>query len=103
MIDRPIRPLFPDDFLNEVQIMLFVLSADKVNNPDILGIIGASAALSISDIPFQGPIAGGLFGAGEKGDAASVDRAVEGAARTVALPSPPGSLRARVFHVEHLL
>ena len=57
LIDRPIRPLFPDNFFNEVQIMVFVLSADKENDPDVLGVIGASAALSISDIPFQGPIA----------------------------------------------
>jgi polyribonucleotide nucleotidyltransferase len=58
LIDRPIRPLFPDDFYNEVQIILFVLSSDKENDPDVLGIIAASAALSISDIPFHGPIAG---------------------------------------------
>jgi len=58
LIDRPIRPLFPDDFCNEVQIILFVLSSDKENDPDVLGIIGTSAALSISDIPFHGPIAG---------------------------------------------
>jgi len=57
IIDRPIRPLFPDDFKHEVQIMVMVLSADRENDPDILGVIGASAALSISDIPFAGPIA----------------------------------------------
>ena len=56
LIDRPIRPMFPEDYRNEVQIIVFVLSADKENDPDILGIIGASAALSISDIPFYGPI-----------------------------------------------
>ena len=56
LIDRPIRPLFPDNFRNEVQIIVFVLSADKENDPGILGIIGASAALSISDIPFHAPI-----------------------------------------------
>jgi len=57
LIDRPIRPLFPKGFLNEVQIMSMVLSSDGENDPDILAVIGASAALSISDIPFLGPIA----------------------------------------------
>jgi len=57
LIDRPIRPLFPDGFLNEVQIMAIVLSSDGENDPDVLAVIGASAALSISDIPFNGPIA----------------------------------------------
>ena len=56
IIDRPLRPLFPDNFKNEVQIMVFVLSADRENDPDVLGVIGASAALSISDIPFLGPM-----------------------------------------------
>ncbi|MDD5458514.1 MAG: polyribonucleotide nucleotidyltransferase [Phycisphaerae bacterium] len=55
MIDRPIRPLFPDGYFQEVQIMASVLSADNVNDPDILAMIGASAALSISKIPFMGP------------------------------------------------
>lgn len=53
LIDRPIRPLFPDDFRRETQIVAFVISADTENNPDILGIIGASAALNISTIPFD--------------------------------------------------
>jgi len=57
LIDRPIRPLFPDGFLNEVQIMAIVLSSDGENESDILALIGASAALSISSIPFKGPIA----------------------------------------------
>jgi len=57
LIDRPIRPLFPENFSNEIQIFVFVLSSDKENDPDVLGLIGASAALSISDIPFSGPIA----------------------------------------------
>ena len=56
MIDRPIRPLFPDGYFQEVQITASVLSADRENDPDILGMIGASAALTISKIPFQGPI-----------------------------------------------
>jgi polyribonucleotide nucleotidyltransferase len=57
MIDRPIRPLFPDDFRNEVQIVCYVISADQENDSDVLGMVGASTALSISDIPFLGPIA----------------------------------------------
>src|SRR5512141_3202489 len=58
LIDRPIRPLFPECFLNETQIMATVVSADKDNDPAILSMIGASAALEVSDIPFIGPIAG---------------------------------------------
>ncbi len=56
LIDRPLRPLFPRGFFNEVQIIATVLSADQENDPDVLAICGASAALEISDIPFQGPI-----------------------------------------------
>jgi len=56
LIDRPIRPLFPKGFLNEVQVMAIVLSSDGENDPDILALIGASTALSISDIPFYGPL-----------------------------------------------
>ena len=55
-IDRPVRPLFPDGFRCETQVIAFVLSADTENDPDVAGINGASAALTISDIPFQGPI-----------------------------------------------
>ncbi len=58
LIDRPIRPLFPETFLNDTQIMATVISADKDNDPGILAMIGASAALEVSDIPFFGPIAG---------------------------------------------
>ena len=57
LIDRPIRPLFPKGILNEVQIMAIVLSSDGENDPDILSVIGASSALMISDIPFNGPVA----------------------------------------------
>ena len=56
LTDRPIRPLFPKGYRNDVQVVLTVLSADQENDPDILGINGASAALSISNIPFQGPL-----------------------------------------------
>lgn len=57
-IDRPLRPLFPKGFQNETQIIATVLSADTDNDPSILGMIGASAALYLSDIPFEQPIAG---------------------------------------------
>ena len=56
MIDRPIRPLFPDYFFDEVQISSVLLSADGVNEPDVLAMVGASASLMLSDLPFQGPI-----------------------------------------------
>ncbi|MBN1997731.1 polyribonucleotide nucleotidyltransferase [candidate division KSB1 bacterium] len=62
LVDRPIRPLFPKDFKNEVQVMVMVLSADRENDADVLGITGASAALCISDIPFECPIAGARVG-----------------------------------------
>jgi polyribonucleotide nucleotidyltransferase len=62
LIDRPIRPLFPKGFYNEIQVIATVLSADKENDTGILAMIGASAALTISEIPFQGPIAGARVG-----------------------------------------
>ena len=55
LIDRPIRPLFPEGYRNDVQIIVTVLSVDQDHQPDILGMIGSSIALSISDIPFDGP------------------------------------------------
>jgi polyribonucleotide nucleotidyltransferase len=58
IIDRPLRPLFADGWMTETQVIVTVLSADQQNNPDILAMVGASASLGISDIPFQGPIAG---------------------------------------------
>jgi polyribonucleotide nucleotidyltransferase len=58
LVDRPIRPLFPKGFRNDVQVVITVLSADLENDPDVLGIIAASAALSISNIPFAGPVGG---------------------------------------------
>jgi polyribonucleotide nucleotidyltransferase len=57
-IDRPLRPLFAPGYTNETQIIAMVLSADKENDPDIMAMVGASAALTVSDIPFLGPIAG---------------------------------------------
>jgi polyribonucleotide nucleotidyltransferase len=65
MTDRPIRPLFPKGFRHEVQVIVTVLSADQKNPPDILGPIAASAALMLSDIPWEGPVASvrvGLLG-----------------------------------------
>ena len=56
LIDRPIRPLFPDGFFNEVQVIIHVLSADPAVDPDIPAMLGASAALAVSGIPFRGPI-----------------------------------------------
>lgn len=58
LIDRPIRPLFPDGFRNDVQIIATALSVDQNNPPEIAAMIGTSCALSISDIPFEGPIGG---------------------------------------------
>src|SRR5688572_12732017 len=57
LTDRPIRPLFPAGYKDDVQVVLTVLSTDQQNDPDIIGTIAASAALTISEIPFQGPIA----------------------------------------------
>ncbi|HTS15867.1 MAG TPA: hypothetical protein VMH24_09360, partial [Candidatus Sulfotelmatobacter sp.] len=57
MTDRPIRPLFPAGYKDDIQIVITVLSTDQENDPDVLGTIAASAALSISEIPFQGPVA----------------------------------------------
>jgi polyribonucleotide nucleotidyltransferase len=62
LIDRPIRPLFPDGFRNETQVIVTVLAHDGENDPDILAMIAASAALTISGVPFLGPIAGARIG-----------------------------------------
>ncbi|MFO7259518.1 MAG: polyribonucleotide nucleotidyltransferase [bacterium] len=56
-IDRPIRPLFPDGFMHEVQVFVYVLSADQENDADVLGLLGTSVALNMSKIPFAGPVA----------------------------------------------
>ena len=56
LIDRPIRPLFPDGFNNEVQVVATIMSVDPEIDPDIVAMVGASAALSISGVPFDGPI-----------------------------------------------
>lgn len=62
LIDRPIRPLFPKDYHNDIQIIATVLSMDGENDPDIPAMIGASAALMLTDAPFEGPIAGARIG-----------------------------------------
>ena len=56
LADRPLRPLFPKGFRNETQIIITVLSADQENSPEVLGLVGASSALSMSEIPFDGPV-----------------------------------------------
>ena len=56
LTDRPIRPLFPKGFRNDVQVIIIVLSADQENVPDVLGTVGASAALCLSEVPFAGPV-----------------------------------------------
>src|ERR1700709_649248 len=62
LIDRPIRPLFPDGFYNDVQVAATVLSADTELDPDIPSLLGASAALAISGLPFNGPIGAARVG-----------------------------------------
>src|SRR5580692_1832354 len=62
LIDRPIRPLFPDGFRNEVQIVATVLSHDMENDPDIVAMVGCSAALTLSGIPFFGPVGAARVG-----------------------------------------
>jgi polyribonucleotide nucleotidyltransferase len=62
LIDRPIRPLFPDGYRNDTQVILTVLSHDLENDPDILSMVAASAALTLSGIPFMGPIGGARVG-----------------------------------------
>ncbi len=62
LIDRPIRPLFPEGYKNETQVIATVLSFDQENDPSVMGIVGASASLVLSDIPFEGPIAAARVG-----------------------------------------
>ncbi|HEJ9810359.1 TPA: polyribonucleotide nucleotidyltransferase [Proteus mirabilis] len=62
LIDRPLRPLFPEGFLNEIQVVATVVSVNPQINPDIVAMIGASAALSLSGVPFNGPIGGARVG-----------------------------------------
>ena len=66
LIDRPLRPLFPEGFNNETQIIALVLSADKENDPDVMSITGASAAAYCSPIPFYNPVAGSARRADER-------------------------------------
>ena len=57
-IDRPLRPLFPEDYRNDTQVVCFIISADQENDADVIGMLGASTALLLSPIPWGGPIAG---------------------------------------------
>ncbi|MBE0488244.1 MAG: polyribonucleotide nucleotidyltransferase [Halomonas sp.] len=66
LIDRPIRPLFPKGFMNEVQVVCTVLSTDRNHDPDIAALLGTSAALAISGVPFKGPIAAARVGFDEE-------------------------------------
>ncbi len=67
LIDRPIRPLFPNGFMNEVQVVLTVMSASKTHDSDIAAMLGASAALAISGVPFNGPLGAARVGFSEDG------------------------------------
>ncbi|NMB30908.1 MAG: polyribonucleotide nucleotidyltransferase, partial [Clostridiales bacterium] len=58
LVDRPIRPLFPDDMRNDVSVVMTVLAADPDTSPEIVGMVGASIAIAISDIPWAGPVGG---------------------------------------------
>ena len=62
LIDRPIRPLFPEGFYNEINVICQVMSYDGVNEPDVLAMVAASAALTLSGVPFMGPIAAARVG-----------------------------------------
>ncbi|MCG6975437.1 MAG: polyribonucleotide nucleotidyltransferase, partial [Acidiferrobacterales bacterium] len=62
LIDRPVRPLFPKGFYNEVQVILTVMSSDPAIDPEIISMLGTSAALSISGVPFNGPVGAARVG-----------------------------------------
>ncbi|HWT30518.1 MAG TPA: polyribonucleotide nucleotidyltransferase, partial [Propylenella sp.] len=62
LIDRPIRPLFPEGYKNDTQVVVTVLSHDLENDPDVVGMVAASAALTLSGVPFMGPIGGARVG-----------------------------------------
>ena len=87
LIDRPIRPLFPKGFSQETQVIAIVLSADTENNPDVLAMIGASTALTVSDIPFQGPI--GAVRVGRIEGVLGVDEGADAAHPSAAVPQRP--------------
>ncbi|HET9582329.1 MAG TPA: polyribonucleotide nucleotidyltransferase [Gemmatimonadota bacterium] len=95
LIDRPCRPLFPEGFMHETQLVCQVLSYDAENDPDVLGIVGCAAALSISGIPFDGPVAAVRVGmadgqyvinpTNEQVDASPLDVVVAGTADSVSM------------------
>ena len=78
VIDRPIRPLFPHDFRNDVSVMCTVMSVDHDCSPEICGLIGTSAALAISDIPWNGPVGALKVGLGRQAGVQSHQRAAQG-------------------------
>src|SRR5205807_1268477 len=75
--DRSVRPLFPDGFKNEVQVFIYVLSADQENDADVLGVTAASAALTMSKVPWNGPIAAVRVGRVARGKALAEPRVAE--------------------------
>jgi len=95
LIDRPCRPLFPEGFMHETQLVCQVMSYDGENDPDVLGIVGCAAALAISGIPFDGPVAGVRVGmadgryvinpTNEQVDASPLDVVVAGTADSVSM------------------
>jgi polyribonucleotide nucleotidyltransferase len=95
LIDRSIRPLFPKGFKNEVQVFVYVLSADQVNDADVLGVTAASLALGISRVPWAGPVAGVRVGrvegewvlnpTFEQLDASDIDLIVSGQAESISM------------------
>ena len=88
LTDRPIRPLFPKGYRNDVQVVITVLSADQENDSDVLGIIGASAALTISDIPFAGPVGRGARRLHRRPDRHQSDRDASSSAASSTSSSP---------------
>ena len=98
LVDRPIRPLFPKGWRSEIQVIALVLSHDGLNDPDILAVIGASAALTISDIPFKGPL--GVVRIGRENDQWVVNPTIpevdNGSLDLTVVTSPDGVLMVEV-------
>ncbi len=93
LIDRPSRPLFPTDYFNEVQIHATVISSDKENDPDMLALIGASAALHVSHIPFLKPYGGVRVGSRQRPVGRTADRHRDGRRVTSIWLSPQPKTR----------
>ncbi len=113
MIDRPIRPLFPDGYFNETQLIATVLSSENDHDPDTLGMIGASAALTISPYPFQGPIASVRVGrvdgkflinpTEEQRDASDIDMIVAGSRDAIVMVEGGSQMVSEEDMVEALM